>query len=52
MAPKHLQLGAWNVLRQQEKVKKCVQHQQPGLVIRILEAAIKVYMWLVGEGGL
>ena len=34
-SPKHLQLGAKDVLRQQESVKKQVQRQQPELVMRM-----------------
>ena len=34
-SPKHLHLGAKDVLRQQESVKKQVQRQQPELVMRM-----------------
>lgn len=45
MAPKHLQLGAKDVLRQLQRVKKHIQQQQPELVIRMQRARDKGYVW-------
>lgn len=41
-SPKHLQLGAKDVLRQQESMKNHVQCQQPELAIRIWKTTVKV----------